>query len=323
MAGQQAKILELQVNLACNRNCEACSKYFDCTSPLKRKIVESPFFIRAAKRMEHVKYKIAVLSGKGGVGKSTVCCNLACAFHLMGAKVGVLDSDFYGPSQGTLFGIMGESLYMTHAGIVPVVDKLGIKVATVASTLGDTEATTWLADQISWAFYQFIGGAEWGELDFLIIDLPPGTGEETLNVLRTVQDLAGGLIVTVPSEMSQVVVGRGITLCNKAKARIFGIVENMGTFVCPNCGVNIDMFLKGGGRMIAEKRDVHFLGTIPLDYKISEASDVGTPFVLRYPDSEPAKAFYDIVKDIAKQLNFPWDEELLRRNIKKYKAQLI
>lgn len=138
-----AVVKRLQVSLGCNKQCESCSKYFDCSSELKKLIFKSPQMLRVARNMQGVKYKIAVLSGKGGVGKSTTTANLAASFALMGARVGVLDSDFYGPSQATLFGIGREKLQLDEGGIVPVAAKYGVQVATVASTLGETEAITW------------------------------------------------------------------------------------------------------------------------------------------------------------------------------------
>ncbi|TDA63989.1 MAG: ATP-binding protein [Clostridia bacterium] len=304
---KQKEIRRLQVTMGCSRNCEPCSKYFDCTSPLKYEMYKNPALRKIEKRMVGVKYKIAVMSGKGGVGKSTTTCNLGAALSMLGARVGLLDSDFYGPSVPTIMGVSRERLIVGDGGIVPAVSQQGIKVASVASTLGETDAVTWMGDQIRWALYQFLGGTDWGELDFLLIDLPPGTGEETLNVMKAIRGLSGGVVVTIPSEVSQIVVGRGIGLCQKADTRVLGVIENMGTLVCPGCGRNVDVFLTGGGRMIAEKMGVRFLGTIPLDHRVAKASDIGMPFVLSFPDSPPASAFMAIAKDIAREVGYLQD----------------
>lgn len=298
------EIVTLQAMLGCEMNCEPCPKFFDCTSEWKAKMYESPSLKRIERRLKDVKYKIAVMSGKGGVGKSTVTANLAAAFKLMGAKVGIVDSDFYGPSIPTIMGITTERLEADDEGIVPVMSSHGVKVASVASVLSETEAITWLDDLIRWALYQFLGGTVWGELDFMLIDLPPGTGEETLNVMKVIKGLSGGVILTIPSEVSQIVVGRGIGLCQKANTRVLGVIENMGRFSCPSCGTNVDIFAQGGGKKIAEKMGVPFLGTIPLDSRVSEASDHGFPFVLKYPDAPASKAFLEMAKKIAKDVGY-------------------
>ena len=181
------EIVSLQVTLGCSRNCEPCSKYFDCTAPLKQDMYKNPALRRIEQKLKTVKHKIAVMSGKGGVGKSTVTANLAAAFNLLGAKVGVLDSDFYGPSIPTIMGVSKNRLVVQEDGIVPVTSAHGIEVASVASTLKDTEYVTWMGDQIRWGLYQFLGGTTWSELDFLLVDLPPGTGEETLNVMKAIR----------------------------------------------------------------------------------------------------------------------------------------
>lgn len=304
MEKDKRDIVRLQVTLGCNKDCEGCSKFFDCTSPLKQDIYNSAIHKRIDKKLETVKYKIAVMSGKGGVGKSTTTANLAAAFNLLGAKVGILDSDFYGPSIPTIMGVGSSKLTVRSDGIVPVLSSNGIEVASVASTLKDTEYVTWMGDQIRWALYQFLGGTTWSKLDFLLIDLPPGTGEETLNVMKAIRGLSGGVIVTIPSDVSQIVVGRGIMLCKKAGTAILGVVENMGTLICPKCQEDIDVFLSGGGVKIADQMDVPFLGTIPLDRRVAEASDAGEPFVSRYPDSEAAKSFIEIAKKICADLGF-------------------
>lgn len=302
------EIISLQVTLGCNRNCEPCSKYFDCTAPLKQDMYKNPALRRIEEKLKTVKHKIAVMSGKGGVGKSTTTANLAAAFNLLGAKVGILDSDFYGPSIPTIMGVSKSRLTVQEEGIVPVTSSHGIEVASVASTLKNTEYVTWMGDQIRWGLYQFLGGTTWSELDFLLIDLPPGTGEETLNVMKAIRGLSGGVIVTIPSDVSQIVVGRGIMLCKKAGTQILGVVENMGTMVCPKCHEDIDVFLSGGGIKIADEMNVPFLGTIPLDRRVAEASDAGEPFINRYPDSPASRSFLEIAKKICKDLNFPLKE---------------
>lgn len=301
---QEREVVNLQLTLGCDKNCEPCSKYFDCKSPLKQNIYLNPALRKIEERMSKIRYKIAIMSGKGGVGKSTTTANLAQSLVLLNAKVGVLDSDFYGPSMATMLGTMDKKIKVTDNGIVPPVNDNGIMVASVASTISQSEAVTWMGDQIRWALYQFLGGVDWGEIDFLLIDLPPGTGEETLNVMKAIRGLSGGIIVTIPSEVSQIVVGRGISLCKKANTSIFGVIENMGTLTCPYCRKDINVFLEGGGRRVAEATEIPFLGTVPLDSHVSEASDAGVSFMIKYPDSSAAKMFKKISEKIARETEF-------------------
>lgn len=296
------QVVNLQVARGCTRNCEPCSKYFDCSSPLKYDIYNTPALRKIEARLSQVKYKIAIMSGKGGVGKSTATGMLAYALNLSGRRVGVLDSDFYGPSMATIMGVFGQPMHMGDNGLLPLRNQQGILVASVASTLGETDYVTWMGDQIRWALYSFLGNTDWGELDYLLIDLPPGTGEETLNVMKAIRGLSGGIIVTIPSEVSQIVVGRGIALCKRAETTILGLIENMGTLTCPRCSADIDVFMAGGGRRVAEKMGVNFLGTVPLDRRVSEACDEGIPYMVKYPESEASKKFMEIARKVIQQV---------------------
>lgn len=299
-------IVNIQVGLACDKNCEACARFFDCTSPLKSNLYKNPALKRIKKKMATIKYKIAVLSGKGGVGKSTTTTNLAAALTMMGAKVGILDSDFYGPSIPTMTGVSGKrmSLGESQRDLLPVVNDQGIKVASVASTIEEATCVTWMGDELRWGLYTFLGNTFWGELDFLLIDLPPGTGEETTNVMKAIQDLDGAIMVTIPSDISQVVVGRCITLCNKGNAPVLGVIENMGTMHCPSCKKSIDVFPPGGGRVVCENTGVPLLGSIPLDSSVCDASDAGVPMVVKFPEAEASKIFTDIADKIARKIGF-------------------
>jgi ATP-binding protein involved in chromosome partitioning len=252
-------------------------------------------------RMGKVKHKIAVISGKGGVGKSTVTVNLAVAFAMHGHanRVGVLDADIHGPSVPKIIGLAGQRLQAGPPGIFPVKGPLGIGVVSMEFLLPDENAPViWRGPLKMNAIRQFMSDIVWGDLDFLLIDLPPGTGDEPLSVAQLLPEMDGVVIVTIPSEVSQIVVKKAVTFSRKLGMPIIGIVENMSGFVCPECGARIDIFKAGGGRKIAEELDVPFLGSIPIDQKVCEDSDKGVPFIIEHKESAASKAFMQIVKKI-------------------------
>jgi len=301
---EQRILLNLQVGARCDQECEPCARYFDCTSPLKKEIYRSPILDRIEKRMSKIRYKIAVMSGKGGVGKSTVTGNLAIALRLLDANVGILDSDFYGPTMPKIMGLEGKRMIATDEGMIPLVSKTGIKLASVASTQRGGECITWLGDDLRWALYHFLGNTQWDELDFLLIDLPSGLGEETLNMMKTIKGLNGAILVTIPPEISRMVVEKCISLCRRCHCHIFGLIENMGPLICPNCSHSIDVFASGRGKATAEATGVPFLGTIPLDRGISRASDEGIPYGIEHPHTPAAKIFKRIAEVLAKKVGF-------------------
>ena len=252
-------------------------------------------------RMSKVKHKIAVISGKGGVGKSTVTVNLAAAFamHEHVNSVGILDADIHGPSVPKIIGLQGQRLQTVPQGIFPASGSLGIKVVSMEFLLPDENAPViWRGPLKMTAIRQFLSDIVWGDLDFLFIDLPPGTGDEPLSVAQLLPEMDGVVIVTIPSEVSQIVVKKAVTFSRKLGMPIIGIVENMSGFVCPKCGAKIDIFKSGGGQKIAEELSVPFLGSIPIEQKVCEDSDKGVPFIMEHKDSLASKAFMEIVKKI-------------------------
>ncbi|MEM3783941.1 MAG: Mrp/NBP35 family ATP-binding protein [Candidatus Bathyarchaeia archaeon] len=252
-------------------------------------------------RMEKVRHKIAVISGKGGVGKSTVTVNLAVAFAVHGHanRVGILDADIHGPSVPKILGLAGQRLQAGPPGVFPVLGSLGIKVVSMDFLLPDENAPViWRGPLKMTAIRQFLSDIVWGELDILLIDLPPGTGDEPLSIAQLLPELDGVIIVTIPSEVSQMVVKKAVTFSRRLGMPIIGVIENMSGFVCPNCGAKVDIFQSGGGMKIAEELAIPFLGSIPIDQKISEASDKGTPFIVEHADSPASKAFMEIVKKV-------------------------
>lgn len=249
-----------------------------------------------------VRHKIAVISGKGGVGKTTFTVNLAVSLAMNGheERVGILDADFHGPSVPKMLGLRGHKLEAIPAGlIVPVVGPLGIRVVSTDFILPDDDTPViWRGPLKMNAIRNFLSEIAWGELDFLLIDLPPGTGDEPLSVAQLLPDIDGVVVLTIPSQVSQLVVRKSVSFARRLNMPIIGVVENMSGFICPNCGSKFDIFQSGGGRRIAEELKVPFLGSVPLDPRISEDSDNGKPFILEHSDSPAAKAFMDIVEKV-------------------------
>jgi ATP-binding protein involved in chromosome partitioning len=256
-------------------------------------------------KMSGVKHKIAIISGKGGVGKSLVTVNLATglAMEPEGEKVGILDADLTGPTVPKMLGIKGLRLQSTLKGIAPATGPLNMKVVSMDFLLPTDETPViWRGPLKMGAIRQFLGEVDWGDLDYLLVDLPPGTGDESLSILQLRPEMDGGVIVTIPSEVSQAVVKKAITFARQMNVPIFGVVENMSGMVCPHCGKLIEVFSKGGGAKVAEEMHVTFLGSIPMDPKISSDSDKGRPFILEHPNSPASKAFVKIIKEIRKQV---------------------
>jgi ATP-binding protein involved in chromosome partitioning len=252
-------------------------------------------------RMGKVKHKIAVISGKGGVGKTLVTVNLAAtlAREKGVGKVGLLDADIHGPCVPKMLGLKGRTLESSPAGIFPVQSSGGIKVVSMAFLLpSDDSPVVWRGPLKMGAIKQLLSEVAWGELDYLLVDLPPGTGDEPLTVLQLLPDADGVVIVTIPSEVSGDVVRKAVTFARMLKVPILGIVENMSGLVCPHCGERIEVFEGGMGRRVAEDMGVPFLGSIPIDPRISSACDSGQPFVETSSDSVAAKAFGDVMKRI-------------------------
>lgn len=254
-------------------------------------------------RMSKIRHKVAVISGKGGVGKSTVTVNLAAAFAKSGHVVGILDADIHGPSVPRLLGLTGQEVKVGPPGAFPVPGPLGMKVISIDFFLPEERAPTiWRGPLKMRAIRQLLTDVVWGELDVLFIDLPPGTGDEVLSIAQLLPDIDGVVIVTIPGELSRAVVGKAITFAERMGMPIIGVVENMSGYVCPNCGEEVEIFQAGGGRKMAEERGVPFLGKIPIDPKVSASSDNGVPFVISQPESSASKAFMAIVYKVEEYL---------------------
>lgn len=252
-----------------------------------------------ADRMGKIKHKVMVLSGKGGVGKSTVAVNIAVSLALEGKKVGILDTDFHGPSVPTLLNLEKARPASDGTSILPVDFVQGIKVMSIGFLLpSQDDAVIWRGPMKMNVIKQLLTEVNWGELDYLIIDFPPGTGDEPLSVAQLIPQSDGAVVVTTPQNLSLNDVRRCINFCKQVNVPVLGVIENMSGLVCPNCKTVINIFKTGGGEKMAGEMGVPFLGKIPIEPQIVEASDSGKPFVYHYSKTEAAKAFTMAIEPI-------------------------
>jgi ATP-binding protein involved in chromosome partitioning len=279
-----------------NSKCDACAKTGSCKDQSSGKECSCP-----NDRMACIKHKIIIASGKGGVGKSTVSVNLARALQLKGFRVGILDADITGPDIPKLLGIEDQKLTQGSDGINPA-DADGIKAASMALVLSSRDSpVVWRGPMKMAAIKQFIQDVSWGSLDFLLIDLPPGTSDEPLSVLQLIPELAGAIIVTTPQDVSLLDSRKAVNMVKAMKLPVLGIVENMSGFKCPHCQEIINIFGTGGGREMAEEMDVPFLGAIPMDPQVCSLGDSGVTFV--ESKTLAGESFVHIVEKLLKMFN--------------------
>ena len=252
---------------------------------------------RGSRPIDGVDKIIAVASGKGGVGKSTTACNLALGLAKLGLKVGVLDADIFGPSMPRLFGVAEKpSLAPDGQKLLPI-EKYGVKVMSIGFLVEDNAAIVWRGPMVASALNQFLRDVEWGPLDVLVIDMPPGTGDVQLTIAQNAP-LAGAVIVSTPQDLSLIDARRAVAMFKQVETPILGIVENMSYFVCPHCGERSDVFAHGGARHEAEAQGAPFHGEVPLHLLIRETSDGGRPVVASAPDSPQALAYVEIAEKV-------------------------
>ncbi len=290
-------------------SCSSCSEKSSCTdksscSTAGPKPGESAEQyqrrLQMQQRLGHIRNKILVMSGKGGVGKSSTAVNLAMALAQEGHAVGLLDVDIHGPSVPKMLGLEGSRPQITAAedAMLPV-NYEGLKVMSIGFMLEkNTDAVIWRGAMKTGVIQQFLADVEWGYLDYLVVDCPPGTGDEPLSVAQFLGAGTQAVIVTTPQEVALNDVRKSITFCGQLKMSLLGVVENMSGFVCPHCHEVIDLFKKGGGRQMAEEMGAPFLGAVPVDPDMVSAGDSGKPIVLAHPDSETAKAIRQIAREI-------------------------
>ncbi len=250
------------------------------------------------RRVERIRHKVVVLSGKGGVGKSTVAANLAVSLVLAGKRVGLIDIDIHGPSIPKILNLEGNRVQSVGQSLLPVEVMPNFKVMSIGFLLpADDDPVIWRGPMKYQMIKQFIKDVQWDNLDFLIVDSPPGTGDEPLSVIQLLGKADGAIIVTTPQEVALADVRKGINFCRSLSLPILGVLENMSGFVCPRCGTRTDIFKSGGGQEMAIRMSVPFLGRIPIDPEVVQACDRGTPLVRSAgQQSETAKAFEPAVR---------------------------
>jgi ATP-binding protein involved in chromosome partitioning len=253
-----------------------------------------------SQKLSKIKNKIVVLSGKGGVGKSTVSVNLAMGLALAGKRVGLLDIDIHGPSVPVLLGLEGERLQTCENELVPI--SIGnLSVMSIGFLLQDKEdAIIWRGPRKASVIQQFVENVAWGELDYLIVDCPPGTGDEPLSICQILGQTAGAIIVTTPQDVAAADVRRSVTFCNQIQMPIVGVIENMSGFKCPHCGETTEIFKSGGGLRLAKQFDIPFLGSLPIAPEVGILGDEGRAFVGQSEESSASEAFSPIIKDLLK-----------------------
>jgi ATP-binding protein involved in chromosome partitioning len=278
-----------------SEDCQSCNEAATCSEEEKKERQER----QVRQTLSRIAHKIMVMSGKGGVGKSTVAANLAVSLARKGYEVGILDADVHGPNIPKMLGVDQERCVGTAQGLVPISLYPNLKVLSMAFLLPNSDApVVWRGPMKHSVLQQFLGEVEWGDLDYLIVDLPPGTGDEALSTAHLIGDVDGAVIVTTPQEVALLDSRKAVVFSRMVHIPVVGIVENMSGFQCPHCGKEIDLFKIGGGEKAATDLQVPFLGRIPLDPEIVRDCDRGKPFVAANPDSPAAEAFAEITDRI-------------------------
>ena len=273
---------------SCSGNCSSCGG--TCDDPARK--------VRNA--LAEVGHEIVVMSGKGGVGKSTVAVNLALALALDGLRVGLLDVDVHGPSVPKMLGVEGAKLVTDEAGRIQPVQACGLKVVSVGFLLETPDSPViWRGPMKIGVIQQFLSEVDWGALDVLVVDCPPGTGDEPLSVCQLLLDADGAVIVTTPQQVASLDVSKSIKFCEQVGFQVLGIVENMAGFVCPHCGEVTRIFAGEAGRELSARYGVPLLGSIPVDPLVCAQGDAGLPFIRKDEQSPTTKAFLEIVEKLS------------------------
>lgn len=291
----------INVGTACDYNCPDCEQYFDCNWPQKESFKTHGFLPLAKKNLAGVKHVIIVLGGKGGVGKSMLSVNLAAALSTLGRKVAILDQNYDCPAVPMLMGVANKKLTIGDRGFIPVDSYNGIKVVSMGLVLPPDDILIWFHTSKRMATEEFLANVDYGELDYLILDIPAGTSSETVNVMKLIPDMGGSVVITVPSAVSQNVARRAVLISQKAGVPVLGIIENMGVHTCPDCGEPAFIMQKGGGEKLAQETGAPYWGSIPMDLRISESLDEGKPFVLFNKELPGAEIVLGAAREICRR----------------------
>lgn len=277
-----------------NTNCQSCNSAATCSAEEKERHAQQLI----DNTLKNIKYTFMVLSGKGGVGKSSVSVNLAATLAQQGKAVGILDADIHGPNIPKMLGVEDQRPCAALGpvdGILPIEVGSNLRVMSIGFFLNKEEdAIIWRGPMKHGLMKQFLGEVHWGSLDYLIIDLPPGTGDEALSIAHLIKKVHGAIIVTTPQDVALLDSKKSITFCRELKIPLIGVIENMSGMLCPHCRKEINLFKVGGGEKIAKKMKVPFLGKVPLDPAMVLCTDEGKPFVIAHPASPAAEAFRSI-----------------------------
>lgn len=261
---------------------------------LKRKVQ------KGQKLLPNIKNIILVASGKGGVGKSTVTSNLAVSFAKMGVKVGVLDADIYGPSQPTLFDLKQNPNTTDKKKIIPL-ENHGVKMISIGNLIDPDSAVIWRGPIVSRALMQLLNDTDWGELDYLFLDLPPGTGDIQLTISKNMP-VTGAVVVTTPQDLSLIDAKRAVAMFNKVDIKTLGVIENMSYYICPKCGHNDHIFGEDGAHLLCGKNNIEFLGNLPLHKDIRENADLGKPYVSLEKDDNINSSYMTVAENLVNEI---------------------
>lgn len=276
-----------------NSGCSSCSSASGCDQSQKEAHEQEMI----KKRMADIRHKFLVISGKGGVGKSSVSVNLAATLAAQGNTVGILDADIHGPNIPKMLGVDNQKPLSSEDGVMPIAVSDNLRVMSIAFFLNSMDdAIIWRGPMKHSLIKQFLGDVVWGRLDYLIIDLPPGTGDEALSVAHVLKEVDGAVVVTTPQDVALLDSRKSITFCREIKIPRIGVVENMSGLYCPHCNELIDLFKSGGGERIAQEMKIPFLGKIPLEPQMVMSTDDGQAYVAHYPDSKAAEAFKTVAE---------------------------
>jgi Mrp family chromosome partitioning ATPase len=283
------------------KRCEGCAHKEQC------KTAQDPLDVKLTCNLSKIKHRIGILSGKGGVGKTTVATNLAAELAKRGFKVGLLDADIHGPNVAKMFGAEGQRLFadpnsQTIKPFIPL-GMPNLKIVSMAFLLENPDQpVVWRGPLKHQAIKQFLAEIDWGELDFLIVDLPPGTGDEALSVAQLIKPMDGFVIVTTPQEVSLLDTRKSISFAKMMGVPVLGVIENMSGLICPHCGKEIELFKRGGGEKAATELGIPFLGRVPIEPEVVEAGDEGVPIVVARPESASARALAEITEKLLEQV---------------------